>query len=130
MAGSNNSKACILVVDDNQDILAFLQEILRNYGYHSLTASSGRRALELLVDENVDLVVLDWEMPLMNGYDVAERIKEQRPEMPLILYAGLIDHIPAKKLKLFTGVVPKPSCVELLDLIASFTQTNRKKPTA
>ena len=101
---SNNSRPSILVIDDNEDILLFLEEILRKSGYQSLTASSGRRALELLLDENVDLVVLDYEMPIMNGYDVAQRIKEQRPEMPLILYTGFIEEMPAEKLKLFTGL--------------------------
>ncbi|MGE5056145.1 MAG: response regulator [Acidobacteriota bacterium] len=125
---SNNSRPSILVVDDNQDILAFLQEILRNSGYHSLTASSGKRALELLLDENVDLVVLDYEMPMMNGYDVAQRVKEQRPEMPLILYTGFIEDMPAERLRLFTGVVAKPDCVELLNLIAATTQRIRRKP--
>ncbi len=130
MSSANNSKPCILVIDDNQDILAFLQEILRNSGYHSFTASTGKRALELLSRQSVDLVVLDYEMPVMNGCDVAERIREQRPEMPLILYAGFIDDMPTEKLKLFTGVVSKPHCVELLNLIAATTQRIRKKPRA
>ena len=122
---SNNSRPSILVIDDNEDILSFLQEILCKSGYQSLTASSGRQALELLLDENVDLVVLDYEMPIMNGYDVAQRIKEQRPEMPLILY---IEDMTGEKLRLFTGVVAKPDCVELLILIAATTQRIRKTP--
>lgn len=67
----------------------------------------------------MDLVVLDYEMPVMNGCDVAERIREQGPEMPSILYAGFIDDVPTEKLNLFTGVVSKPNCVELLNLIAA-----------
>ena len=53
-------------------------------------------------------------MPVMNGYDVAERTREQRSEMPLILYTGFIDDTPVETLKLFTGVAAKPNCVELL----------------
>ncbi len=128
MTSTNNSKPSILVIDDNQDILAFLQEILRNSGYHSLTASSVKRALEVLLRQSVDLIVMDYEMPVMIGCDVAERIREQRPEMPLIFYTGFIDDMAAEKLKLFTGVVSKPNCVELLDLIAATAQRIRMKP--
>jgi len=70
--------------------------------------------LELLLRRSADLVVLDREMPVMNGYDVAERTREQRSEMPLILYTGFIDDTPVETLKLFTGVAAKPNCVELL----------------
>lgn len=130
MLSGNNSKPSILIIDDNHDILAFLQQVLRNSGYRSLTASSGKRALELLLEhESVDVVVVDYEMPSMNGYEVAMRIKEQRPEMPLILYTGFIDAVPAEKQKLFAGVVAKPSCVELLELIAATTQRIRNKPS-
>lgn len=129
MVSGNNSKASILVVDDSQDILAFLQQVPRNSGYHSLTAPSGKRALELLSQKNDDVVVVDYEMPLMNGCEVAERIKEQRPEMPLILYTGFIDAIPAQKQRLFAGVVAKPSCVELLDHLARYSKKQNKPCT-
>ena len=128
MAGNDSLMPRILIVDDNEDILDFLDEILRNSGYCSFTASSGRRALELLLKESADLVVLDLEMPEMNGYDVAEAIREQSPEMPLILYTGLPIAIPSEKQQLFAGIVAKTNCAELLDLIAATIQNIRKKP--
>ena len=112
---------CILAIDDNEDILGFLREILHNYGYHVLTAPSGKRGLKLLLQERVDLVVLDREMPEMNGYDVAEAIRRQWPEIPLILYTGLPFDVPPK-LRHFVGVVAKTNCAELLHLIAATAQ--------
>lgn len=120
---SNNSRPSILVVDDNDGILSFLQEILRNSGYDCLTASSGKQSLDVLARERVDLAVLDYTMPDMTGDELAERIREQRPEMPLILYTGIPDDMPAEKLKFFTEVVAKPNCAELLNLIRTTTKT-------
>lgn len=118
---------CILAIDDNEDILGFLRELLHNSGYRVLTAPSGKRGLELLLKERVDLVVLDGEMPEMNGYDVAEAIRGQWPEMPLILYTGLPVDVPADKLCHFAGVVAKTNHAELLDLIAATTQRTGKR---
>ena len=117
---------CVLVIDDKEEILGFLHEILSNSGYHSLTASSGKRGVELLLRESVDLIVLDHEMPEMNGYEVAEAVREQWAQMPMILYTGFPIDIRADKLQLFIGVVAKTNCVELLDLIAATTQKLRK----
>ena len=128
MMTGDNSVPCILVIDDNQDLLGFLDEILQNSGYRSLTASSGKQGLELLLKESPDLVVLDSEMPEMNGYDVAGAIREQWPEMPIILYTGPPYDISPDKQQLFTGIVGKTNCVELLNLIAITTQRIRKKP--
>ena len=125
MTGSNSSMPCILVIDDNEDILHFLHEILRSSGYHCLTATCGKVGLELLWKESVDLVVLDHEMPEMNGYEVAERIREQWPELPVILYTGLPIDIPPRKQRLFIGIVAKTNCVELLDLSGHYSEDRK-----
>lgn len=59
--------ACILCVDDNQDVLKSLGEVLRTSGYGTLTALSGNQGILLSLQNSVDLVVLDYEMPGMNG---------------------------------------------------------------
>ena len=67
-------------------------------------------------------------MPGMTGYDVAGAIREQWPQMPIILYTGLPFDISPDRQQLFTGIVGKTNCVELLNLIAITTQRIRKKP--
>ena len=76
-------KKCILVVDDDSMNLARTQIILGKE-YDVLTAESGLDALMRLKDMKVDMVLLDIDMPKMNGIETFERMKEFVPEIPVI----------------------------------------------
>ena len=76
-------KKCILVVDDDNMNLARTQIILRKE-YDVLTAESGMDALMRLKDMKVDMVLLDIDMPKMNGIETFERMKGFAPEIPVI----------------------------------------------
>ncbi len=66
----------ILVVDDNEDNRYTLIQRLKREGYTNLTtAENGQQALELLVQQSFDLILLDIMMPVMDGFEVLERIK-------------------------------------------------------
>jgi class 3 adenylate cyclase len=66
----------VLVVDDNEDNRYTLIQRLKREGYTNLTtAENGQQALELLAQQSFDLVLLDIMMPVMNGFEVLERIK-------------------------------------------------------
>lgn len=67
--------AKILLVDDEADILEFLKYNLELEGYEITTALNGKEALEKLT-ENTDLVVLDLMMPILDGFEVLERMKK------------------------------------------------------
>ena len=72
----------ILVVDDNEDVLAILRKRLGVANYEVLTANNAAVAMALLLDENQkpDVVVLDIMMPGISGYDVLDLIqKNQNP---------------------------------------------------
>lgn len=73
----------ILVVDDDSMNLVRTKMILGKY-YEVLLAESGEEALEKLKNEKVDLVLLDIEMPKMNGMEVFERMKECSADIPVI----------------------------------------------
>jgi len=66
----------ILVVDDNPDKLHLLEAALRMAGYHVNTATDGDEALLAIESEQPDLIITDVMMPHMNGYELAERIRE------------------------------------------------------
>jgi PAS domain S-box-containing protein len=80
-----NTARSILMVDDDQDSLALLTTLLKKKGFHIRTAGSGYRALQLLENPPLpDLVLLDLEMPTLNGYHTQRIIKDLYPELPVI----------------------------------------------
>jgi len=74
-------KPKILVVDDDPDIVALLRDRLESLAYDVVSASDGRRALELLESETPGLVLLDLEMPRMDGLEMLKRMAESRQAM-------------------------------------------------
>lgn len=75
----------ILLVDDEESIHLLYREEFEEDGYEVHSALSGEEALEKLNIVNPDLVILDINMPGMNGIDVLRRMKETQPNMPVIL---------------------------------------------
>ena len=75
----------ILLVDDEESIHILYREELEELGYEVHSAMSGEEALKILHTLNPALVILDIQMPGMNGIDVLRKIKEQDPKLPVIL---------------------------------------------
>ena len=84
---SHQEIPCILVVDDEEDILALLNYNLKEYGFRTRLARDGREGLEAVRSGGVDLVVLDVMMPGMNGTDVCRTIREspELSDLPIIM---------------------------------------------
>lgn len=81
--------AKVLLVDDEKDIVEFLQYNLESEGFEVLTAYDGESALEKM-QEKPDVVVLDVMMPKMNGYEVCKniRLNEQYNDVPIIFLSA------------------------------------------
>lgn len=75
----------ILVVDDDESIRVLYTEELRAEGYEVFTACSGEDALAMTDDLRPDLVTLDIRMAEMNGVEALRRIKEKRPDLPVVI---------------------------------------------
>ena len=87
----NQEPGYLLVVDDNKVNRILLSRGLESYGHKIQTAENGRQALEKLRSDSFDLVLLDIEMPEMNGYQVLEtclRDPELR-DIPIIMTSSL-----------------------------------------
>jgi CheY-like chemotaxis protein len=84
------TRACsILLVDDDPMVAETTVGMLEVLGHRVRVASSGGRALEMLVaDASVDLVITDYAMPGMTGKELARRIRETRPNLPVVLASG------------------------------------------
>jgi len=78
----------ILSVDDEPNLLQTREEVLRLAGYEVLSATNGKQALEMFATHDVDLVVLDFQMPKMDGGIVAQQMKRRKPLVPIIIQSA------------------------------------------
>jgi CheY-like chemotaxis protein len=78
----------LLLVDDEENILAALRRLLRRNGYRILTATSGREGLELLASNEVDVIISDQRMPNMTGVEFLRQAKLVWPESIRMVLSG------------------------------------------
>jgi DNA-binding response OmpR family regulator len=90
-------RPCILLVDDDDGVRNSLGDLLAEEGYRVLPASDGRQALDLIATTAVDLVLLDLNMPVKNGWDTFERLSAEHPLVPVAV-------ITSRPNQLFTAV--------------------------
>jgi two-component system, cell cycle sensor histidine kinase and response regulator CckA len=83
----------LLVVEDEPDVMRMAVRALREAGYTVLEASGGQEALGIIMEagERLRLVLTDVVMPVMNGRDLAARIAEFRPDLPIMFMSGYTD---------------------------------------
>src|SRR5271154_6030061 len=90
-------KATILCIDDHWNGLIGRKMLLENHGYKVLQATDGGEGLELFRSNSVDAVVLDYQMPGMNGDVVAAKMKRVKSHVPIMLLSAF-ETLPNKKL--------------------------------
>jgi CheY-like chemotaxis protein len=78
----------ILIVDDNPNMSTLLSDILEIFDFEGCRAEDGRTALEHLRDSKYDMVFTDLRMPVMDGYDLLDKIKSEHPNMPVVVVTG------------------------------------------
>jgi EAL domain-containing protein (putative c-di-GMP-specific phosphodiesterase class I)/FixJ family two-component response regulator len=81
-------KRTLLLVDDEENIIASLRRLLRRDGYHILTANSGAQGLQRLAENKVDVILSDQRMPGMTGVEFLRRAKELYPETVRVSLSG------------------------------------------
>ncbi len=82
--------AKILIVDDETDVVNSVKYHLKSYEFEVATASNGKEGLEKAVDEKPDLILLDISMPVMDGYEMLERLRNH-PDIkntPVIMFTA------------------------------------------
>ena len=110
--------AVLLCIDDDEDVLECEKSFLESFGYTVLTAPSGSRGLELASLQSIDLVIVDYFMPEMNGQEVAIEMRRLMPQAPIIMLSAARD-IPEDVLKSVDAFVPKDRLAsQLLPTIA------------
>jgi two-component system response regulator HydG len=90
----------VLLVDDEPDVRRSIARVLMSLGVDVMTAEDGQAALALLEAGNVDVMLVDMQMPGMGGMDLLNRVKAQRPEVEVIMmtaFANVDDAVAAVK---------------------------------
>ena len=82
------SRKYILIIDDDKDVLLFLGDRLNALGYDVLTATNGQEGLEVLQSQSVHGVLLDFNMPVMGGITMLEKLEESSAMPPVIVMSG------------------------------------------
>jgi DNA-binding response OmpR family regulator len=83
----------ILVIDDNQENLKVVSGFLKEKGYKIALALDGNNALKVLEENKIDLILLDIMMPVMDGFEVCQKIKENEElkDIPIIFLTAKAD---------------------------------------
>src|SRR3954453_23222370 len=92
--GRTQNPLVVLAVDDDKLVLTNTVAMLDDLGHTGIGASSGRKALEILRQVSVDMVITDQVMPQMTGMQLAEMIKAEWPDLPVILTTGFAEIPP------------------------------------
>lgn len=88
------SKYKILIVDDQPGIRLLLSEVLKQKGYDVYTAETGPETLEKLKDIRFDLVIIDYQLPMIDGLSIVRILDEHNCPVPLIFMSGLPECLP------------------------------------
>ena len=81
----------ILLADDEPSIRRLYQQMLEGNGYDIVAAIDGKEALERVTNESFDLMILDLNMPILDGFEVMTKMKEAGKKTPVIVMTG---HFP------------------------------------
>ena len=89
----------MLLVEDEEPVRELVRRVLEGAGYAVLAAARPSEATRILDDEPpVDLMLTDVVMPEMSGYDLAEHVRERRPEIRLLFMSGYAPRLSGAKL--------------------------------
>jgi len=120
--------AHILLVDDNAHGLAARKNVLEELGHHIVTASTGIGALEHLTTQKFNLVVTDYRMPRMDGLELIVRLRQQAPDLPVILISGFVDALGMNEQNTGADVVIQKSANEVSHLVRAVGRLLSRKP--
>ena len=108
--------AKVLLVDDERDFLEIMAERMGARGVEVSTATSAEKALEKVLNESYDVIIMDWMMPEMDGIKALKMFKESRPNLAVILLTANVPEEKCTEAKALGAldVIEKPADLNLL----------------
>ena len=109
----------ILVVEDDADIVTILRDRLQTMGYEVITAYDGQAALDMLEKVTPTVVLLDLQLPKVNGMEVLKRVRKDWPDLPTVVMTahGTIALAVEAMKEGATDFITKPFDAEYLNLV-------------
>ena len=112
IANPSGSRELVMIVDDEELVTMLASRVLADEGYRVVTARDGFKAIEIYrkLRDQISLIILDFTMPVMDGADVFEELREINPQVPVVLSSGFAeqDRLRAMLAKGLRGFIPKP----------------------
>ena len=125
------SQPTILVVDDELLIRDLLYDFFSGQGWNIAVAESGERAIEILDSREIDLVLTDIKMPAMDGMSLTAEMKENYPEIPVVImtaYPSVDSAVEALRLRVGDYVIKPFNINQLFKSVErQLTESRRKK---
>jgi CheY-like chemotaxis protein len=123
----------ILVVDDNQELLSLLTQLFEDAGYEVSGANRGKQAIELARAQLPAAAVIDILLPDMMGYHLADTLRKEQPQLPLLFITGVFKGgkhaIEARQKYAAAGYFEKPfEAQKLLEAVGKLVPMEKKAP--
>ena len=115
---TNSIAPTVLIVDDKEVQRTLVQMYLSRLGVNSLQAKNGENAIELFRKNHVDLILMDVQMPVMNGFEASQIIKARSPNTPIIALSGESGQRELETIEqLMDARLEKPTSIDALKIV-------------
>ena len=101
-------KQSILVVDDDESVRAAVRNVLEGAGYNVVIAADAEEAVVRFTPEQIDLVLLDLNLPVRSGWEAFEQLTTQHPTTPVIIITGMPDQYRTAQAAGVGALIEKP----------------------
>jgi len=118
----------ILIIDDEESVRKSLADVMRDEGYEVAAAASGREGIDLLLETQPSLALLDIAMPDMDGIETLGRIRELRPDLPVIMITGhgtIETAVKTTKMGAYDFMVKPPELAHLILVVKHGLEEHR-----
>ena len=123
----NASVRRILLIDDNKNGLAARKSVLQGEGYAVVACNSPKEGLERFSADTFDLVVTDYRMPSMNGVEVIQALREQRPDIRVVLVSGMVEVLGLNEQNTGADAVIAKNNTEVPNMVRTVSRLMRSK---